>query len=115
MPVGHRVGKHVREFLIEKQTDHGKQAGVQGIDVGTVGVERQLAVQPAFIEFGNERQGITDNMVQIIVRVRGGNKASGERRIRLDHGAGGSAHRRRVVGAVDGQKQNVGRSAAMPV
>ena len=109
MPVRHGIGECFREMLVEQQIDHGEQAGVQGIYIGTVGIEGQPAVAAELIDFGNEGHGVAD------IRVRGSDEMTRVGNIRLGNRGSGGPHRRRVISAVDGQGQGVRGRAAVAV
>ena len=109
MPVRHGIGECFREMLVEQQIDHGEQACVQGIHIGTVGIEGQPAVAAELIDFGNEGHGVAD------IRVRGSDEMTRVGNIRLGNRGSGGPHRRRVISAVDGQGQGVRGRAAVAV
>ena len=86
MSVRHGIGEFFGKMLVEQQIDHGKQAGVQGIDVGTVGIEGQPAVTAELIGFGNKGHNVAE------IRVSGRDEMTRVGNIRLGNRGCGGPH-----------------------
>ena len=110
MPVADGIGKGVVERFPDPEGLYGGQGVVEGIGVGTVGTERQRAVEPRSGVLGEEGHGV----MGVGVRGAGEETRGGGLRVFGDGGCG-VADGGRVVGAVDGDGQGIGARSAVVV
>ena len=101
--------EHVLKRIPYAQLPHGAEAAVQGIGIGSVGVEGERAVQPRLSREGSEADGVVG------VGIAGDQRP--RRRDGSAHadGCGLRPQHRRVVGAVDGHGQGACARAALVV
>ena len=110
MPVADRIGERIGGGFPGSELAHIRRGVVEGIGIGTVGVQVQAAVGSRFICFGDEAYGVA----QIRILRLGQGTRCADLRI-FGNGSGCGSDGRYVVCSADGHGQGIGSGSAVPV
>ena len=110
VPVADRIGERIGGGFPGSELAHIRRGVVEGIGIGTVGVQVQAAVGSRFICFGDEAYGVA----QIRILRLGQGTRCADLRI-FGNGSGCGSDGRYVVCSADGHGQGIGSGSAVPV